>query len=150
METLGAEAVTAVLHQTIPAVARLGITVDSVGPGEVTLRVPIEGNANHFGTLYAAALVAVAELPGGLIPLLVLGPGGHTPIVTDLHVRFLAPARTDVTLRARMDPDVVLALARQADTEGRAEFTLDLEGHDADGRVVVATKGQYQLRPRRR
>ena len=62
METLGAEAVTAVLHQTIPAVARLGITVDSVGPGEVTLRVPIEGNANHFGTLYAAALVAVAEL----------------------------------------------------------------------------------------
>lgn len=150
MPALTADTATDLLHTTIPAVGRLGIVVERIGPGEVTLRVPIEGNTNHFGTMYAGALFAIAELPGGLIPLLVLGPGTHTPIVTDLQVRFLAPARTDVTLTARMDPAEVAALAAQADAEGRADFTLELEGRDADGRTVVATRGQYQLRPSRR
>jgi thioesterase domain-containing protein len=148
MEKISTETVTTMVHQTIPAIGRMGIVVDEVGPGEVTLRVPIEGNANHFGTMYAGALFSVAELPGGLIPLLVLGPQ-YTPIVSDLQIQYLAPARTDVTLTASMPPAEVLALAERADAEGRAEFVLTLEGRDAGGRTVIATEGHYQLRPSR-
>ncbi|MFN8183942.1 MAG: hypothetical protein U0R23_05930 [Candidatus Nanopelagicales bacterium] len=39
-----------------------------------------------------------------MIPLGVLDPTKYTPIVTGVDIRFLAAARTDVTLEARIDP----------------------------------------------
>ncbi len=137
------------VHHAVPAIGRLGVLVDAISPGSVLLRVPIEGNANHMGTMYAGALFALAELPGGLLPLAVLEPGRYTPIVTGVEVQFLAPARTDVTLSARMDPDQLRALAEQADAEGLARFTLDLQGLDAHGRTVITSRADYQLRPAR-
>ncbi|HSO05315.1 MAG TPA: DUF4442 domain-containing protein, partial [Candidatus Limnocylindrales bacterium] len=94
-------------------------------------------------------LFALAELPGGLIPLAVLAPGRYTPIVTALEIQFLAAARTDVTLSARMDPQELRALGDQVDAEGRADFTLELVGTDANGRTVITSTGHYQLRPNR-
>jgi thioesterase domain-containing protein len=143
------QAATDFVHHQVPVLGRLGLVVDAISPGSVDLRLPIEGNANHMGTMYAGALFALAELPGGLIPLAVLDPGKYTPIVTKLEVRFLAPARTDVTLSAHMDPDDLRALAAQADRDGKAQFTLDLNGEDAQGRAVVASHADYQLRPNR-
>jgi len=137
------------VHRAVPAIGRLGVVVDAISPGAVELRVPIEGNANHMGTMYAGALFALAELPGGLIPLAVLTPGRYTPIVTGLEIQFLAAARTDVTLSARMDPEELRALREQVDSDGRADFTLDLVGQDANGRTVITSRAHYQLRPNR-
>ena len=143
------EQATAFVHQTVPAIGRLGVVVEAIGPDAVELRVPIEGNGNHFGTMYAGALFGLCELPGGLIPLGVLDPTKYTPIVTRVDIRFLAAARTDVTLVATIDADQMRALGEQVDREGRAEFTLDLHGEDADGRTVVSSTAYYQLRPNR-
>jgi acyl-coenzyme A thioesterase PaaI-like protein len=137
------------VHRAVPAIGRLGVVVEAISPGAVDLRVPIEGNANHMGTMYAGALFALAELPGGLIPLAVLAPGRYTPIVTALEIQFVAAARTDVTLAARMDPQVLRELGAQVDAEGQADFTLDLIGQDANGRTVITSTGHYQLRPNR-
>lgn len=137
------------VHATVPAIGRLGVSVEAMGPGWVELRVPLEGNANHFGTMYAGALFGLTELPGGLLPLMVLDPTKYTPIVTGVDIRFVAAARSDIKLTARMDPEELAALARTADTEGSAEFTLELEGTDENGRVVVRSTGVYQLRPSR-
>jgi acyl-coenzyme A thioesterase PaaI-like protein len=136
------------VHQAVPAIGRLGVTVEAIAPGAVELRVPIEGNTNHMGTMYAGALFAIAELPGGLLPLGLLG-SRYTPIVTDIRVQYLAAARTDVTLSARMDPEELNALAARADAEGEAVFTLKVHGEDAHGRTVVASTAQYVLRPAR-
>ena len=137
------------VHQAVPAIGRLGVVVEAISPGAVDLRVPIEGNANHMGTMYAGALFALAELPGGLIPLAVLPPGRYTPIVTALEIQFVAVARTDVTLSARMDPQELRALGEQVDAEGQADFVLDLVGQDVNGRTVITSTGHYQLRPNR-
>ena len=149
MTEFTAQMATDFVHQAVPAIGRLGVVVEAISPGSVDLRVPIDGNANHMGTMYAGALFALAELPGGLIPLAVLEPGRYTPIVTALEIRFLAAARTDVVLSARMDPQDLRALGAQVDAEGRADFTLELVGRDADGRTVVTSTGHYQLRPNR-
>jgi acyl-coenzyme A thioesterase PaaI-like protein len=143
------EQATQFVHQTVPAIGRLGVTVEEIGTGSVLLRVPIEGNGNHMGTMYAGALFGLCELPGGLIPLGVLEPGKYVPIVTRFEVDFLAPARTDVTLRAAIDPAELHRLAAVADAEGKAEFTLELHGEDESGRTVVRTRAEYQLRPSR-
>lgn len=142
------EQATEFVHQTVPAIGKLGVRVVGFGPGWVDLVVPIEGNANHFGTMYAGAMFGLAELPGGLLPLAVLG-GDYTPIVTGVDIRFIAAARTDVRLTARLDPEDLKALAKRADAEGKAEFVLELTGQDADGRTVVQSTATYQLRPRR-
>ena len=143
------EQATQFVHAVVPAIGRLGVTVEAVGPGAVTLRVPLAGNANHMGTMYAGALFTLMELPGGLLPLGTLDPTKYTPIVTAVEIRFLAAARTDVTLSAEMDPDELHRLAAQADETGRADFTLELEGLDTAGRVVVRSTAHYQLRPNR-
>jgi acyl-coenzyme A thioesterase PaaI-like protein len=135
-------------HATIPAIGRLGVRVVRLGPGEVELVVPIEGNGNHFGTMYAGALFSLVEMPGGFIPLSVLGPQ-FTPIVTRVDIRFLAAARSDVHLTARIEPEQLRQLADEATREGKAEFTLDLTGQDDDGRTVVECTAYYQLRPSR-
>ncbi len=140
---------TTFVHQAVPAIGRLGVVVEAISPGEIELRVPIEGNANHIGTMYAGALFAIAELPGGLIPLAGLEPGRYTPIVTGMELQFVAAARTDVTLTARMDPQDLQELAGRADADGQAGFTLDLRGEDAHGRTVVTSRAHYQLRPNR-
>jgi acyl-coenzyme A thioesterase PaaI-like protein len=137
------------VHRAVPAIGRLGVVVEAISPGAVDLRVPIEGNANHMGTMYAGALFALAELPGGLIPLAVLPPGRYTPIVTALEIQFVAAARTDVTLSARMDTEELRSLGEQVDAEGQADFVLDLVGRDVNGRTVITSRGHYQLRPNR-
>ena len=137
------------VHQAVPAIGRLGVVVEEISPGGVVLRVPIEGNANHLGTMYAGALFALAELPGGLLPLAALEPGRYTPIVTGVEVRFVAAARTDVTLSARMESSELTEIARRVDADGRAEFTLDLHGEDTNGRTVITSRAHYLLLPNR-
>jgi len=140
------QSVTAFVHGAVPAIARIGVVVESISPGRVDLRVPIAGNSNHVGTMYAGALFALAELPGGLLPLSVLDPSRFTPIVADLTIRYLAAARTDVTLTARMDPDELVRLGRCAEEDGRAEYILELEGSDTSGRTVIRSTARYVLR----
>lgn len=134
---------------SVPAIGRLGIVVEKFEIGEIRLRMPLEDNANHMGTMYAGALFSIAELPGGVLPLTVLDPSKYVPIVVSMDVRFKAAARTDVTVDARVSQDDLLALARRVDDEGKAEFVLDLEVVDANDTVVMTSHGVYQLRPAR-
>lgn len=134
------------VHASVPAIGRLGIEVLAMSPGYVRLRLPLAPNSNHIGTMYAGALVALAELPGGLLPLAVPDLG-VVPIVTDLHVSFVRAARTDATLEARLAPDEVRRLAATAHAEGKAEFVLDTVAVDADGRTLMTSHATYQLRP---
>ncbi|MDQ1250090.1 MAG: hypothetical protein QG597_4468 [Actinomycetota bacterium] len=140
--------VTEFVHAAVPAVGRLGIEVLDLSPGYTRLRVPLEGNSNHIGTMYAGALMALAELPGGLLPL-AIPDLAVVPIVTDLQVSFVRAARTDATLAAHLDPDELRALAARAHAEGKAEFVLDTKAIDADGRTLMTCRGTYQLRPAR-
>lgn len=135
-------------HATIPAIGRMGVRVEALGPGWVDLLVPVEGNTNHFGTMYAGALFSLVEMPGGFLPLSVLG-ANYTPIVTRVDIHFTAAARTDVTMHAEIAPEELQRLAAEATEHGKAEFTLELRAQDANGRTVVECTAYYQLRPAR-
>ena len=137
---------TAFVHQSVPAMARLGLVVEAIEQGFVSLVMPLEPNRNHVGTLYAGALFAIAELPGGGLPLSVLG-AEFVPIVTHVDIDFLRPVRSDVRLDARLAPTILRQLAEQARTTGKATFELDLTLVDDSGACVATAHGVYQLRP---
>lgn len=139
------ETATTFVHQAVPAAGRMGVAVEKLEPGFVRLRMPLAPNRNHIGTMYAGALFAVAELPGGILPLTVL-TSGVMPIVTDVSITFHRAARSDVTLEARMDPAELARLGEVALAQGKSEFRLELSVRDADGMEVATTVATYQLR----
>ncbi len=140
------EEATALVHAAVPSLRGFNLQVRELQPGRVRLFLPFEGNGNHMGTMYAGALFAIAELPGGLLPLSLV-PQGVVPILKELTIRFLQPARGDVELTAELDPDLVHRLAERAQRDGRAEFTLSLEVTDGSGHPVAASSGTYLLQP---
>ena len=147
MNAVDAQTATQMVHQLVPAIGRLGVRVDRLAPGSVRLVLPVADNTNHMGTMYAGALFALAELPGGLLPLSVLDPSKYVPIVARVEIDFVAAARTDVSLEASVAPEELSALAATADAEGKAEMVLDLEAMDAQGKVVLRSHAVYQIRP---
>jgi thioesterase domain-containing protein len=140
---------TAFIHQAIPMLGRLGLQVVAMGPGTMTLRVPFEGNHNHVGTMYAGALFAIAEVPGGALAVQLFDPAKYYPVIKDMSVDYRRPARTDVTVDASISPEDVERVLSEVDAAGKADFVMDLEVKDAEGTVVMTALGHYQLRAHR-
>jgi thioesterase domain-containing protein len=139
---------TAFIHQAIPMLGSLGLEVVEFGPGMMTLRVPFEGNQNHVGTMYAGALFAIAEVPGGAIAVQLFDPARYYPVIRRMTVDYRRPATTDVTVVAAIPPDEADRIRATADAEGKADFVMELEVRDTEGTVVMTSHGDYQLRTR--
>jgi len=134
------------LETGITFVANCGLRVLELRRGYVKCLVPFEGNGNHVGTMYAGALFTVAEIPGGALFLSSFDTRRYFPIVTALDMRFLKPAKSDVTIEMTLDDDRIAAISAEADANGKATFTLDGEIKDAGGTLVATSHGVYQLR----
>jgi thioesterase domain-containing protein len=125
---------------------KLGLEVIEMGPGSMTLRVPFEGNQNHVGTMYAGALFAIAEVPGGALAVQLFDPAKYYPVIKNMNVDYRRPARSDVTVKAAIPPEEVDRILVTAEAEGKADFVMTLEVTDAEGSVVMTSVGNYQLR----
>lgn len=145
---LAPQQVTALVHAAIPVTAHLGLQVLELRPGYVRLKMPFEPNRNHLGTMYAGSLVALAEIPGGLIPMS-MPDLAVLPIATGLQVQFVHAAHGDAFLTVEMDPERLRELAAGAHRDGKAEFDLETRVVDADDRLLMTCLGSYQLRPAR-
>lgn len=143
------DAATALLGNTIPFVRRLGLRVERMEPGFVRMGLPLLGNENHVGTLYAGALFTLAEIPGGVLIMSMVDLTRFYPIVTDMHVKFLRPGTGDVSVEARLDPAEVERLQEIAERDGKAEYVLNVDVKDKAGTVVMSSDAHYQLRARR-
>ncbi|MEI2717965.1 MAG: YiiD C-terminal domain-containing protein [Candidatus Nanopelagicales bacterium] len=139
---------TAVVHQSIPFLQRMGLEVLAIERGYVKLRVPADINGNHVGTMYAGALFSIAEVPGGLLGLLMFDPTRFFPVIKAMSVEYLRPATSAVTVEARINDAEADRILAEAESQGKSDFVLDLEVTDADGVVVMRSSGTYQLRAR--
>ena len=104
---------------TIPIAHKMGLKVVEARPGFAATTVPAEGNGNHFGVIYAGVLFTVAEILGGIIPLITFDTTKYFPLVR---------------------------IEAEAAQRGKADFTLEAVVTDADGKTVATTRGLYQLR----
>ncbi|MET1081237.1 MAG: YiiD C-terminal domain-containing protein [Pseudomonas sp.] len=133
-------------EEQIAFVKRTGLKAEVLEPGFVRLMMPAAGNANHIGSMYAGALFTLAELPGGALFLSSFDPKRFYPVVKEVNLRFRRPARGDIRVEARLTPEEILRLERQAATEGKAEYCLELRLTDEQGEMVAESRGLYQLR----
>lgn len=128
-------------------VERTGIQAIELKPRFVKLGMPLKGNENHFGSMYAGALFTLAEIPGGALYLTTFDVARYYPIVKEMNIRFRRPAATDITVALSISEKKVRDIQQEAAKNGKAEYTLETELKDTAGTVVALGKGVYQLRP---
>jgi thioesterase domain-containing protein len=140
------DAMNGAIESTIPIAHKMGLKVVEARPGFAATTVPAEGNGNHFGVIYAGVLFTVAEILGGIIPLITFDTAKYFPLVKNLDIQFVAMAKSDVRAEASLDDETIARVKAEAAERGKADFTLEAVVTDADGQTVATTRGLYQLR----
>jgi acyl-coenzyme A thioesterase PaaI-like protein len=134
------------MEATIPPVHKMGIRVIEAGRGHAAASVPLAGNGNHFGVVYAGVQFTVAEMLGGVIALASFDAAKYYPLVKGVDIKFTGMARSDLRAEARLDEDEITRIEAEAAEKGKADFTLDAVVSDVAGQTVSVTHGLYQLR----
>ena len=142
------ELVRQLTEEQIAFVKRSGLKAEVLEPGHVSLRMPLAGNQNHIGSMYAGALFTLAEIPGGALFLTSFDAQHFYPIIKEMNLRFRRPATGDIRVEARLEDAQIQALQKQATEEGKADYVLELQLIDESGEVVAQSRGLYPLRKR--
>lgn len=133
-------------EEKIDFVKRCGLKAEVLEPGRVCLRMPLSGNQNHIGTLYAGALFTLAEIPGGALFLTSFDSQRFYPLIKDMHLRFRRPASSDVRIEASLPEEEIARIQNEAEQMGKADYRLELQLIDSHGEVVAESSALYQLR----
>ncbi len=140
------ERLTEATRQSVPMAAQTRVEVVEAERGRVVLRMPLEGNGNHIGTMYAGALFALCEFPGGTLFSTTFDASRYYPIVKGVDISFRKFAGTDITVEASMSEEEAARIAAAADEHGKADYDLVMELKDTDGNVVAISTNRYQMR----
>jgi len=136
-----------VIGFAIPFVTRNRFRVVEIRPGYLKATIPLRGNRNHISTMYAGAMFLLAEIPGGVMALFDFG-SGYYPVLKELTMTYLQLAKTDLTVEFSLTPKQRETIRRQADQDGKCDFSLSANLIDTSGNVVAKSMGHYQLRRR--
>ena len=132
---------------TVSGIERTGLKIIGMRDRYVKLIVPLKGNVNHVGMMYAGTLFTLGEFPGGAIVMASFPPGKFAPIVKEVSIRFKKPVLTDATVEIELSEAEARRLEKEAIENGKADFETDLEIKDMGGQTVALVKGSYQIRP---
>ena len=135
-------------EEQIAFVKRSGLKAEVLEPGYVRLCMPLAGNQNHIGSMYAGALFTLAEIPGGALFLSSFDSQRFYPVIKEMNLRFHRPALGDIHVEARLDAEQIERLQSEAQSRGKADYLLELQLTDAGGEIVAESRSLYQLRAR--
>ena len=146
--TMPIELVRQLTEEQIAFVQRSGLKAEVLEVGHVRLLMPLAGNQNHIGSMYAGALFTLAEIPGGALFLTSFDAQRFYPIIKEMNLRFRRPPTGDIRGEAHLAAEEIQQLQKQATELGKAEYVLQLQLTDESGEVVAESRGLYQLRAR--
>jgi acyl-coenzyme A thioesterase PaaI-like protein len=134
------------LVRMVEPIARTGIRVVAMRDLYAKMLMPLEGNVNHVGMMYAGSLFTLGEIIGGAIHTAAVDFTRLYPIVKEVSIRYRRPALTDVTVEVELSAEEASRIQNEALEKGKADFALDLELEDANGEVVSTVSGIWQSR----
>ncbi len=130
----------------IEGIRRTGLRVLELRERYLKILMPLEGNVNHVGMMYAGSLFTLGETVGGVLYGVSFDRQKFFPIVTEVTIRFRRPALSDVTVEVGLDEQEAARIQAEAERKGKASFTLNLELKDVGGEVVSEVEGTWQIR----
>ncbi|MGD0276055.1 MAG: YiiD C-terminal domain-containing protein [Syntrophales bacterium] len=130
----------------VDGIRRTGIKVLEFRDRHVKMLMPLAGNTNHVGIMYAGSLFTIGEISGGVIFAAAFDATKYYPIVKEVNIKFLKPVMTDVTLVVDMSEEKVKEVKKLLEEKGKADFELDLEIKDPNGQVMAIVHGIWPIR----
>jgi acyl-coenzyme A thioesterase PaaI-like protein len=130
----------------IEAIKRTGIRVVALRDRYAKMLMPLEGNVNHVGMMYAGSLFTLGEIAGGAIHMVSFDVTRLFPIVKEVNIRFRRPAMTDVTMEVEFSAEEAARIEAEALEKGKADYELNLELKDTNGEAVSIVSGTWQVR----
>ncbi len=130
----------------VEAINRTGLEIVALKDRYAKFKMPLQGNTNHIGVMYAGSLFTLGEFTGGIVPAVSFDIEKYFPIVKAINIKFLAMATTDVYLECELSSSDVKRIEAETDENGKADFDLELELKDETGTVVTLVNGTWQLR----
>ena len=124
----------------IEGIRRTGLKILEFRSRYVKIMMPIQGNGNHVGIMYAGSLFSLGEASGGFVFASTFDPLQYYPIVKEVNIKFIKPATTDVTLIAELNDEQVDTVSRQLNEDGRSRLTATFEIKDTANEVVALVK----------
>jgi thioesterase domain-containing protein len=134
-------------EQMIPRLHQMGVTFVELRPGSVRAELPFEGNANHFGSVYAGVIYSLAEVLGGAIHLSSFNASTHYPLIRGTTIKYLKPGKGPLSASASLDEATIARVSAEAGSDRKASFELHAEVIDENGVLIATTVGDYQIRP---
>ncbi|MCJ7773536.1 MAG: DUF4442 domain-containing protein [Desulfobacterales bacterium] len=131
---------------SVEGIKRTGIKILDLKDRYAKTLMPLEGNVNHVGMMYAGSLFTIGEFSGGIIHMVSFDYSHFFPIVKEVSIRFRRPAMTDVTLEVSFSIEEADNIQSEAKLNEKADFTLDLEIKDQGNEVVSLVTGIWQVR----
>ncbi|MEZ4287142.1 MAG: YiiD C-terminal domain-containing protein [Polyangiales bacterium] len=130
------------IESGIPFVQRSGAKVDELRRGYVKMSIPYKPNINHIGTMYAGALFTLAELPGGAIFLSSFDGSKYFPIVKAMDLKFVAPAKSDITVEVTLSDDQIAKNSGccRRERQSRLRMGMRTQGRERHHRRHVAQR----------
>ncbi|MCH9816088.1 MAG: PaaI family thioesterase [Actinomycetia bacterium] len=130
------------LDQT-PALAKLNLVVEAADRNTIRLRLPLAGNTNHFGAMYAGSLFSLAEFPFGVLFLNEFAEKPLLPLIGEMSIRYLKPVVTDATVTVTVSDEEWAEIEAKTLADGKFKFERTAEVVDTTGDVVCKTTGTY-------
>lgn len=143
---ISADDMNALLSGTIPMLAKIGIKLTVVERERASSWIPLEGNGNHFGVMYAGSLYCAAECLAGSIGFANFDGAKYYPLVKTSTIRFKRPATTDISGTTSLDAATLERMSADLEAQGKADFVLDVELTDTNGQVVATMSSECQVR----
>ncbi len=130
----------------VEAIKRTGLRVDTLRDRYAKFVMPLEGNVNHVGAMYAGSLFTLGEFTGGIIPVVTFDIESYYPIVKEINIKFLEMAKSDIFIEAEISEKEAKHIIDEAEENEKADFPLELELKDESGVIVALVNGTWQLR----
>lgn len=130
----------------IEGIKRTGVKVLEMRERYVKMMMPLAGNLNHVGIMYAGSLFALGEAIGGALFGASFDYTKYYPLAKEITIRFRRPAITDVTLIAEITAETVKKINQELDEKEKADMVLDLELKDTTDEVVALMHGIWPVR----
>ena len=131
---------------TVEGIRRTGLKIVDLRERYAKVLMPLESNGNHVGIMYAGSLFTLGEFAGGIIFGVTFDYTKFVPLVKEINIKFQSPAMTDVTLEVSMTEEQAEQILKEAEMNGKADFSLELEIKDAKGEIVSVVNGIWQFR----
>jgi len=130
----------------VEPVRRTGITAVDCRDNYVKLLMPLKGNTNHVGIMYAGPLFVLGEVAGGAVFAVAVDCNRYFPIVKEVNIKFRRPAMSDIYMEVEMSSERAREIEEKVEREGKADFLMELELKDINDDTVASVRGTWQAR----